>query len=509
MPANIPVVITDRELVQSKVKSASTTLYDVARTAYGPGAGNVIIGFRHGPPLLSRDGVTNIKMVRSEDIHEDDIIKSILAASEKNNHKVGDGTTAVTILTHNLILESQRLEGKGMHPMEIANKLHQAEQIALAYIESITVPIKKTHLARVATISANDENLGQLVADVMEKVGKDGGVIVDQYQGLGVHSEIVDGFYFAKGYKDTELINDMQMNQSTHTDVPILISSKILSTELDIKPLLESLSANKIKEVVMVGEVRGEALEILKYAKKSGQLHIVPVDPILSSGATTLFLDDCAVMTGAKVYNGAEFDPETYLGFAKEAIVSEGATSILGGDSDTKEVKARIKSLREQLKESDSPASVYFIKERLARLTGKMGIIKVGGALELEREEKKLRVQDAVCAVQSAMKEGIVPGGGTTLARVKGTDFDDAFKEPFKLLIANMGLNPEAYLARLEESEVWYGYNLKAITTQPIHLLEAGVIDASLVIKEVVRNAVSVAAGLITGGVLISFKEKD
>ena len=506
--AHIPLVITDRDVVQDKIKQASTILYNVAKAAYGPGSGNVILGFRHGSPMLSRDGVTNIKMVRDKDPHVDDIIQSIREASEKNNKKVGDGTTAVTILSYHLIQAAQRLEGKGVKPMEIAAKLHEAEVKAIEYIDSVKKMTDDSMLDKVATISANDENLGHMIADVVREVTKDGGVIIEQYEGLGVHNEIIDGFYFGKGYKDTKLINDLQLNQSLHTEIPILVSSKVFATEVDIAPILEVIMNSGAKEIILIGEVRDIALEILVRAKSSGQIHVVPIDPPFAAGSTTIFLSDCAVMTGGKVYDGIDFSLD-HMGFAKEVIVGESATSILGGDSDKEEVKARIKSLHEQLKETDHPLSVQFIKDRLARLTGKMAIIKVGGALELEREETKLRVQDAVCSVQSAMKEGIVPGGGTTLARVKGTDFDDAFQEPFKLLISNVGLNPEAYIARLDESQIWYGYNLKNITKEPVNLLDEGVVDASLVIKEIVRNAVSVAASLITAGVSLAYEDKD
>ena len=507
--AHIPEIITNRDEVQNKIKEASTILYDVAKAAYGPGSGNIILGFRHGAPMLSRDGVTNIKMVRSKDPFKDDIIQTIREASEKNNKKVGDGTTAVTILSHHLIMAAQRLEGKGIKPMQIAAKLHDAEVKAIKYIDSIKKLTTDEYLDKVATISANDEDLGHMIADVVREVSKDGGVIIEQYEGLGIHNEIIDGFYFSKGYKDTFLINDMQLNQSVHNETPILVSSKVFSTEVDISPILEAVMNTGIKELVLIGEVRDAALEILKIAKSQGKFHVLPIDPPFAAGSTTLFLDDCAIMVGGKVYAGVDFNPEEHLGFAKEIIVSESSTSILGGDSDSKEVKARIESLHEQLKETDHPLTVQFIKDRLARLTGKMAIIKVGGALELEREETKLRVQDAVCSVQSAMKEGIVPGGGTTLARITGTDFDDAFKEPFKLLVSNVGLNPEAYIARLEDSALWQGYDLKNLTDKPINLLESGVIDASLVIKEIVRNSVSVAASLITAGVILSYEDKD
>jgi chaperonin GroEL len=505
----IPEIITERDDVQEKVKEASHILYSVAKAAYGPGSGNVILGFRHGPPMLSRDGVTNIKMVRSKDPHIDDIIQSIREASEKNNKKVGDGTTAVTILSHHLILAAQRLEGKGFKPMDIAAKLKQAEKIAIEYIDSVKKDTDSAYLKKVATISANDEALGEMIADIMNEVGKDGGVIIEQYEGLGIHNEIIDGFYFSKGYKDTQLINDLSLNQSVHKDIPVLISSKTLATSVDIAPLLKEVLDSGIKELILLGEVRDEALQTLIMAKKSGNLFVVPIDPPFVSGSSTLFLDDCALMIGAKVYDGTDFNCTDYLGFAQEVLVTEHATTILGGDSNKDLIEERIASLHDQLKESDHPQSVQFIKDRLARLTGKMAIVKVGGALELEREETKLRVQDAVCSVQSAMKEGIVPGGGTTLARITGTDFDDAFKEPFKLLISNIGGNPEAYLAKLEPSEVWYGWNLKDVTDKPIDLLDAGVIDASLVIKEVVRNACSVAASLITASVSIAYEDKE
>jgi chaperonin GroEL len=506
---HIPLIITDRDKVQEKIKSASTILYDVARAAYGPGSGNIILGFRHGPPMLSRDGVTNIKMVRSIDPFEDDIIQSIREASEKNNQKVGDGTTAVTILSYHLIAAAQKLEGRGFKPMEIAAKLHAAEKVAIEYVDSVLKESTDEDLNKVATISANDTELGHMIADVVREVGKDGGVIVEQYEGLGIHNEMIDGFYFEKGFKDSELVNDIANNQSLHNDVPILITSKTLATEVDISPVLESIVNSGIKEFVIVGEVRDAALDILKYAKKQGRFHAVPIDPLLTTGSVGLFLDDMAVMTGGQVYTGIDFTPEEYLGFAKEVIIAEGSTSILAGDADKKEVKERIKILHEQLKENDNPQVTYFLKKRIARLTAKMAIIKVGGALELEREETKLRVNDAVCSVQSAMKEGIVPGGGTTLARVKGTDFDDAFKEPFKLLVTNVGLNSEAHIGMLEDTEVWQGWDLKNVTKKPIDLYKAGVVDASLVIKEIVRNAVSVAASLITAGVILSYEEKE
>jgi len=506
----IPKVLTNRDELQVKIANGSEALYQFAKASYGPKAGNAMLGFRHGAPLLSRDGVTNIKQVRLEDPFEDDALQAIKEVSEKNNQKVGDGTTAVVILAHHLLMAAQKMEAQRINPMDIAARLKEAEQVALSYIDSIKKPVEDdTFLERIATISAGDPELGAMIADIMKEVGKDGGVMIEQYEGLGIHNELIDGFYFHKGYKTTELINDRAVNQSNHKDVPIIISNKVLSTREDIAPVLQKVIESGIKELVIVGEVTNEALETLLLTHSAGRVLAVPVDPPYVVGGRTLFLDDIAVMTGGEVYNGVDFDVDTQMGFAKEVLVTEHATTILNGDGDKERIKERIESLREQLKEAENPQSIQFIKDRLARLTNKMAIIRVGGAIEFERDEVKLRIQDAVCAVQSAMKDGILPGGGTTLARVKGTDFDDAFQQPFKQLMSNAGHNAEVYIGRLEESPAWYGYNLREMTEKPIEMLEAGVIDPSLVISEVVTNSIAVVSGLITVSAAIAHVEKE
>ena len=504
-----PKIETDREAIQRDIKKASTILYDVAKGSYGPQSGNMILGFRHGPPLFSHDGVTNLKMVRDEDPFVDDIIQAIRTSSEQNNQKAGDGTTAVVILAHHLIMAAQRMEGLGISPREIVAKLKEAEKVAFEYIDSIKKPIKDDVIEKVATTSANDPELGALIADVMKAIGKDGGVVIESYEGLGVHPEIVDGFYFGQGYRDTTLINDPANNQSNHFNVPILISSRKLATNVDVREILNSLQQKGIKEIVLLAETSDEVAQTLALAKSNGVLLCVPVDPPFISGSKTLFLDDIALLTGAKVYEGVDFDPAEHLGFAKEILVTESSTTILGGDADKKQAKDRIKTIRQQLKEETHPQSIDFAKQRLARLVGKMAKIKVGGALEFERDELKLRIQDAVSAVQSALKEGVLPGGGTTLARVKGSSFDDTFEKPFKILMENAGYNPDVFLGHLEATEAWMGFNLNNMTTEPQNMLEAGVIDAVIVIQEVVRNAISVAVALIMSGTQLAQSGKD
>lgn len=505
-----PKIETDRVRLQAKIAQASEVLYGVAKAAYGPKAGNVMLGFKHNAPLLSRDGVTNMSRLRDDDPIIDNVIQVINQASQKNNRKVGDGTTAVVILAHHLLIAAQSLEAQHINPMEIAARLRAAEQTALQYIDSITQPIldDDTLLEFVATVAAGDKELGMMIADVMKEVGKDGGVVIEQYEGLGVQNEIIDGFYFAKGYKDTDLINDPSTNTSNHTDIPILISNKPFRTVVDIKPVLETVVNAGIKQLVIIGEVEGEALQVLKVSRGKGVISVIPVDVPYVAGGKSLFLDDLALMVGGHVYNDGDFD-NGMLGFASEVLITEWATTILGGDSDRQAVEERIASLQDQIKELDHPSSIQFAKDRLARLTGKMAIIRVGGAVEFERDETKLRVQDAVCAVQSSMKGGIVPGGGATLARIQGTEFDEAFKQPFRQLMTNAGLNPDVYLAKLDPAKAWDGFNLRNLTSEPVDLLQEGVLDAALVATEVVRNAVSVVAGLITAGAAVVEQERE
>ncbi len=396
------------------------------------------------------------------------------------------------------------MEAQHVNPMEIAARLRAAEKVALEYIDSVTVPIveksKKDLLEYVATVAAGDKELGLMIADIMKEIGKDGGVVIEQYEGLGIQPEIIDGFYFGKGFKDTDLINEPATNTSNLFDCPILISNKPFKTAVDIKPLLEAVTNRGFRKLVIIGEVDGEALQVLKLSRAKAIIEVTPVDPPYVVGGRSLFLDDLAVMTGGSVYNGEDFSVDS-LGIAQEILVTEWSTTVLGGDADPEAVSERIRSLQEQVKTLDHPGSIQFAKDRLARLTGKMAIIRVGGAVEFERDETKLRVQDAVCAVQSSMKEGVVPGGGVTLARIRGTDFDDAFQQPFRVLMLNAGLRPDAYLAKLEEpTEAWRGFNLRDMTREPVNMMEAGVLDPSLVVTEIVRNAVSVVAGLITAG---------
>lgn len=495
---------------QTKIASAFEKVYRIAKVAYGPKAGNVLLGSiqQFGTPLISRDGVTNIKFMYDDDDQVDQIIQAIKEVSKQSNKKAGDGTTAAAILGYHLYEEGRKLVSGGHNKMEVSYAIEKAAQEALKYVDEIKRPVTPELLGAIARISANDEAIGSMVADVVNEVTMDGGIIVEDFSGIGVHNEIIDGFYFQKGFTDVRLINNVNLLQADYENIAILLTDKRLSTEVDIAPIIKKLVDAQIKDLVIIGEVTDNALITLLLCKGKGVINTTVVDPQLYSGNRTLFLEDIAILTDGKVYNGDKDFDKSWLGMAEKIVITESSTVIIGADGDKKNVEDRIKQLKEQLKESTSPGTVSAIKDRLSKLTGKVGIIRVGAATAPEQKEIKLRVEDAVCAVQAAMRDGVVPGGGVTLAHVKGTEFDKAFKQPFRQLMENAGLNPDEHIAKLNDNP-WLGFNLKKLTNEPIDLLESGVIDPALVIKEVLRNASSIAAILTTVGAIVGVKTQD
>lgn len=511
MPNQIRKVIFDDE-VQDRVKAALEEAYGLAKRSYGPKAGIALIEQSYGAPLASRDGVTNLKKLYLEDAVENMVVAITKQASEQNNRKVGDGTTAVVILTYHLYMAARKLLAAGHNRMEVAALLEQDAVKALEQINALKIEATESILQSVATISAGDEAVGAMISDVIQEVGIEGGVTVEDYKGLGTPNKIVDGFYFPKGYTHISLINDPTNLESHHTNVPILITEKRLATTPDIAPILDQIVGAGIKDLVIVGEVGDEALSVLLLNRMKGIISATVVDVPVYAGSRSLFLEDLAVLTGGQVFlpgaSATDFDVEM-LGAAEKVEITGYSTAIIGTDGAFIDVEVRIEELREQLKEATNQIDIEAIKDRLARLTGKVAIIQVGGATDIEQGEVKLRVQDAVCAVQAAIRGGVCPGGGVTLARLTDLTFSDAFKQPFKQLVENAGLNPEAHLAHVEAAKPWHGFNLRRPTEKPIDLLKTGVVDPALVLTEIVQNATSIVAKLITTNSTITYVDRE
>ena len=508
-------VISDEEL-DAKIARGVEAIYKVAKAAYGPGAGNAILELPYGDPMISRDGVTNVKNVYLEDAVENMAARTIVQASKKNNTKVGDGTTAVVILARNLYKEARKLIGAGYNRMQVAKMLEKTALEIIAQIDKIKIDVDSKLLKHVAVVSAGDEALGHLIADVIGAVGLDGGVIVEDFAGSGTYSELVKGLYFRRGFTHVNLINDPTAVQSVHEDVDILISDKPLRTAADITPLIGKIieGGNQGAEVVIIADVQEEALATLILNKLKGVLNATVVDVPNSGPMRSLFLEDIAIVTGGQVLTiGA--NPNSFtkdmLGGADKVIINELETTIIGAQGQSDVAQKRINDLRQQLAESESQGTREALHDRISKLTGKVAIIRVGGATEVEQVEVKLRADDAISAVRAALDGGIVPGGGTVLLRSKSEYFGEAFKAPFKTLVDNAGYNTEQAAYKVLNSKPGFGYNLRDedFNYKPVDMIKVGVVDPASVIKEVVRNSTSVVAKLITASVAVTFKDRE
>lgn len=495
--------------LHAKIASGFLKVYNVAKESYGPNAGNAMIEYPYGDPLISRDGVTNVQQLRLEDGVENATVAVARQASRKSDVKVGDGTTASIILAYHLYNAGRKLVAAGNNQMVVSRQIQAVADKAIEEIDRIKVPLAPKMLSKVAITSSGDEAIGMLVAETIQAIGADGGVTIEDFAGNGLYNEIVEGFYFRKGLLSAYLAKDPTNLESKHFNVPLLVLDKQLVAQADAADIFEKV-VDKFKEVVVVGNVSGDALAFLVELRLSNKLLVSIVEPPYEM--RNLFLEDLALMTGATVisegFNVSDFDVAK-MGFAKKVVITTTSTTLLGAD-DQAEVNKRVLELQKQLEESTNPVDIEVIRGRLSRLTGKVAILRVGGATETEQKEVKLRVQDAVSAAQAAMKEGIVPGGGTVLARLN-VGFTEAFEAPFLQLATNSGVNAEKLIAKLQEAPQGYGFDLKHIGDKPVDMMKAGVVDPALVMKEVVANAASVAAKLLTtssGITLVNREEK-
>lgn len=502
---------------QDAKDKAVEAAYQLAKAAYGPSAGNVAIETNYGYPVVSRDGVTNLRKLYLESGDENMAARIVVQASEKSNKLVGDGTTAVVILTYHLYKECMKLIGAGYNHMVVRRMLDNTASEMIKRIDEFKINTTPELARYVAKVSASDEAIGDMVADVIEKVGIEGNIIVEEFDGIGSYDEEVDGFYFRKGFTNEFLINNLSSLESRIVDADILITEKSLSSASDIAPILNKIieRAGKGVDLLIVGEVTDEALATLALNKVKGNINPTLVDVPVSGPMRSLFLEDIAIATGGKVLptgaKSAAFRLDM-IGTAGKVVVNSYSTSIIEGGGIKEDIDTRIDDLRQQLKEAESLIDKEEIKKRISTLTGKISIIRVGAPTEVDRGEVQLRVEDAIAATQSAIRDGIVPGGGICLARVATEDFRDAFQAPFQTLVENAGYNPkEALFKALNDKSEWAGFDLRAenFDYTPVDLLSKGIIDPAEVVKEAVRNASSVVGTLITTTVGITFKDRE
>lgn len=518
------------EDARGRILNGAQALYDAVKVTYGPKGRNVVIAKGYGGPTVTHDGVT---VAEGVDLPENDDetlgykvgAELIKQAASKLNKVAGDGTTTVTVLTYNILKEANRLIAAGHNPMELKKGIEEAGKEVVAALDGLSESIegKKERVAEVATISAGDEQIGKLIADVMDKVGKDGVITVEAGQGLDMESEIVEGFSLDKGWASPFFVTDTGRQEAVYEKPSIIITDKKISTAQELLPLIEKLAQAGKKDIVLVAdEVDGEALSILVLNKLKGVLNTVVVKAPSFGDRRKDIMADMAVLTGAEVISedrGLTFENVglEVVGTARKVIAGKDDTTIVEGAGKPSEVKARIAQIKMHAESASSEYDKEQLEKRAAALSGKVAVIKVGGATETEIDEKKFRVDDAVAATKAALAEGIVAGGGVTLVnlaanlKIKGSDsvaagrqiLANALKQPFLQITANAGLNSEALLAQVEASQPGFGVNVMEPEAGLVDVKKAGVIDPARVTKEAVQSAVSIASTAATMGALV------
>ncbi len=516
---------------RARVLGGAQALYDAVKVTMGPKGRNVVIQKGYGGPTVTHDGVTVAEGIDLPDNDEATLgykvgAELIKQVASKMNKSAGDGTTTVTVLTYNILKEANRLIAAGHSPMELRKGVEGASHEVLKALEKLAEPVegKQNRVAEVATISAGDPEIGKLIAGIINKVGKDGVVTVEEGKGLDMESEVVEGFTFDKGYVSPYMATDSTRMEAAYEKPAIVITDGKISSVQEFLPMLEKLAQAGKKDVVLIAEeVEGEALGVLILNKLKGVFNTVAVKAPSFGDRRKDILEDIATLTGATVvsaergmtFENVELD---VVGTARKVIVSKDETTIIEGAGPLAVVNARIKQIQTQ---ADAASSVYDkenFDKRAAALSGKVAVIKVGGATETEIEEKKFRVDDAVAATKAALAEGIVSGGGVTLVNLadelKGSDagaglLREALYQPFRQLMQNAGLNSEALLAQVQSAKPGFGVDVNH-PEKLVDMKTAGVVDPVMVTKQAIQNAVSIAATAMTmGALVVDIPEKE
>jgi len=506
-------------------------LADTVKVTLGPKGRNVVLDKKFGAPLITNDGVTIAKEIEIEDKFENMGAQLVKEVATKTNDVAGDGTTTATLLAQAIIREGLKNVAAGANPMMLKKGMEKAVDAAVEGIKEISQKVKgKEDIARVAAISANDDDIGNLIADAMEKVTNDGVITVEESKTMGTNLEIVEGMQFDRGYVSAYMATDTDKMEAVLDEPYILITDKKISNIQDILPLLEQIVQQGKKLLIIAEDVEGEALATLVLNKLRGTFTCVAVKAPGFGDRRKAMLQDIAILTGGQVITeelGLELKDATIdqLGKARQVKVQKENTIIVDGAGDTVEIKKRIASIKAQIEETTSDFDREKLQERLAKLSGGVAVIQVGAATEVEMKEKKLRIEDALAATKAAVEEGIVVGGGTALINVipkveklldtvSGDEktgvqiIAKALEEPVRQIAANAGLEGSVIVDKIKSSEKGIGFD--ALNQKYVNMIEAGIIDPAKVTRSALQNAASVAAMVLTTESLVADKpEKE
>ncbi|MET3846311.1 MULTISPECIES: chaperonin GroEL [unclassified Paenibacillus] len=500
-------------------------LANAVKVTLGPKGRNVVLEKKFGSPLITNDGVTIAKEIELEDAFENMGAQLVKEVATKTNDVAGDGTTTATVLAQAMIREGLKNVTAGANPMVVRKGIDKAVKAAVAELKNIANEVKgKQEIAQVASISAADEEVGQLIAEAMEKVGKDGVITVEESRGFATELEVVEGMQFDRGYISPYMITDTDKMEAVLENPYILITDKKISNTQEILPLLEKIVQQARPLVIIAEDIEGEAQAMLIVNKLRGTFNAVAVKAPGFGDRREAMLQDIAALTGGQVITeklGLDLKSTSIeqLGNARQVRVTKENTTIVDGSGEKSDINARISQIRSQLEETTSEFDKEKLQERLAKLAGGVAVIKVGAATETELKERKLRIEDALNATRAAVEEGIVSGGGTALVNVYHAvaavevDGDErtgvnivlrALEEPIRTIAANAGQEGSVIVDRLKKEKVGIGYN--AATDEWVNMFEAGIVDPAKVTRSALQNAASVAAMFLTTEAVIADK---
>lgn len=517
------------EEARHALEKGVNVLADAVKVTLGPKGRNVVLDKKYGSPTITNDGVTIAKEIEIEDPFQNMGAQLAKEVATKTNDVAGDGTTTATLLAQAMVREGLKNVAAGANPMILKKGIEKAVAKIVDEIHNIAKPVdNKDDITHVAANSAADEEIGKLIAEAMEKVGKDGVITVEESQGMGTNLEIVEGMQFDRGYISPYMVTDSERMEAVIDEPYILLTDKKISLIKDLLPILEKV-IQRGKPLVMIAEdVEGEALATLVVNKLRGVLNIVAIKAPGFGDRRKAMLSDMAIVTGGQVISeevGLSLENTTIdmLGTARQVRVTKEETTIVDGRGDTQEIKNRISQIKLQIDETTSDYDREKLQERLAKLAGGVAVIQVGAATETEMKEKKHRIEDALSATRAAVEEGVVPGGGVTLLQLAGklneieAEGDvltgvqivrKAMEEPLRQIAFNAGVEGSVIAEKVRDMEFGHGFN--ALTGQYVKMLDTGIVDPAKVTRSAVQNAASIAAMLLTTECLVTdLPEKD
>lgn len=504
------------------------TLADAVKVTLGPKGRNVVLDKKFGAPTITNDGVTIAREIELKDSMENMGAQLVKEVATKTNDVAGDGTTTATLLAQAMIREGMRNVAAGANPMVLKRGIELAVKELVNGIQEQSTPVEgKDAIAQVASISAGDEEVGQLIADAMEKVGKDGVITVEESKGMGTHLSVVEGMQFDRGYISPYMVTDADKMEAVMSDPYILITDRKIGAITDLLPALEKVVQAGKELLIIAEDVEGEALATLVVNKLRGTFRAVAVKAPGFGDRRKAMLEDIAILTGGTVITedlGRKLDSVTLedLGSARQVRVAKDETTIVDGAGNAEEIKARVAQIRSQYEEATSEFDKDKLQERLAKLAGGVAVIEVGAATEVELKDKKLRLEDALNATRAAVEEGIVAGGGTTyldiMEKVDALDVEGdvrtgvqmvkrAIEEPVRQIANNAGLEGSIVVDKVKAAGKGIGFN--ALTEEYVDMVKSGIVDPAKVTRSALQNAASIAALVLTTEAIVGDEPEE